>query len=514
MFLRSLPRSFWGILLAALIVRFIVAVVAPHPGISDSNHYYNLARNLADGRGFVIDYIWQYHTPPLDVTHPTDYWMPLPALAPAVMLSLFPDQLLAALIPSVIVGTLIIALTYALAAHVGLGVDARILAMLGVVFLPEFVLNSARTDTTLLYVLFVGVAALMLYRGMNGQPWALFIAGMAAGLAQLSRQDAIMLAPAFVLTVIAYWRWGDWPLPWRHLLLIPLGWVLVLSPWLVRNYQTFGYLLPSGAGRTLFMTSFIDQFTYGRDLTLDHYLSWGWGNILSNIAVQALANVRMSYLLLDVLMPVTAFIGLGLIVARRERKILLMVVFPTLAVVGLFLSYSFLTPFHTQGGSFKKSYMLLIPFLSVVSAYAITQLIANRRLMFAVGWVGALFMLANAFQLIRSDFTLARAFNQSNADFVAEVAQYGDVNGDGEIIIMTQDPFMINYHGYRALMIPSDPRDMILEAAYRYNVDYIQMPADRAALDELYDGSQTDPRLELIRLNDPVYRLLKVVPPA
>ena len=50
----------------------LLALLAEHPGLFDPNHYYNLARNLVAGRGFVIDYIWQYHQAPVDVTHPID----------------------------------------------------------------------------------------------------------------------------------------------------------------------------------------------------------------------------------------------------------------------------------------------------------------------------------------------------------------------------------------------------------------------------------------------------------
>ena len=71
---------------------------------------------------------------------------------------------------------------------------------------------------------------------------------------------------------------------------------------------------------------------------------------------------------------------------------------------------------------------------------------------------------------------------------------------------------MLNYHGFYALMLPSDPRDMILEAAYRYDVDYIILPADRAALDALYNGAESDPRLPLVGSAGP-YQLLQVLPP-
>ena len=491
-------RLFWLILVLGFIVRLVAAALAPHPGIADPNHYYNLATNLAEGRGFVIDYIWQYHRLPADVTHPIDYWMPLPALPPALMLWLAPGSLFAALLPSVLIGTLLATLAYAAAWLADLDEPIRLLAMLGVIFLPEFVLNAARTDTTLLYVLCVGLCALAFYAGLRKRAFWLLLAGGFAGLAQLSRQDGILLAPSMLLCLLIYWRVASQKLPWRWLWLIPFGWLLVLAPWMLRNYELYAVLLPSGASRTLFMTSFIDQFTYGRTLDPQHYLDWGIGNIIGNITFQALANVRMSYFLLDVGLPIWVLLGgIGLLMQRdKQRETLLVLLLPLVMVLALFCFYSFLTPFHTQGGSFKKSYMLVIPFLSVVGAWALWQHVRPRWAAWAFGWVMAGLMLLNAVQLVRLDFDAARRFDSSIRELSAVLDERGDVNGDGETIVMTQDPYILSYYGYRALMIPSDPRDMILEAAYRYNVDYIILPSARSALADLEDADSAgdDPR--------------------
>ena len=103
----------WYVLLlvAGLLLRLGLALLATHPGLFDPNHYYNLARNLVDGRGFVIDYIWQYHQSPADVTHPIDYWMPLAAVWPAISMRVLGGSLLAALLPNILFSTALAALT-------------------------------------------------------------------------------------------------------------------------------------------------------------------------------------------------------------------------------------------------------------------------------------------------------------------------------------------------------------------------------------------------------------------
>ena len=77
------------LLLVGWLARLALALLAEQPGLFDPNHYYLLARNLVEGRGFVIDYIWQYQQQPADVTHPIDFWMPLAALYPAVGMRIF-----------------------------------------------------------------------------------------------------------------------------------------------------------------------------------------------------------------------------------------------------------------------------------------------------------------------------------------------------------------------------------------------------------------------------------------
>ena len=507
-----LTRWFWVILLLGFGVRLLAAGFAPHPGISDPNHYYNLASNLANGRGFVIDYIWQYHMPPDSVTHPIDYWMPLPAVWPAIGLYLAPDNLFVALIPSTVIGTLVVALAYGIASIVKATEAERLLTMAGVVFLPQYVLNSARTDTTISYILFIGLACLCFYRGLRYHPRWLLLTGIFAGLGQLSRQDSIIMAPAMVLSLFFYWYWGDSKkLPWRWLWLIPVGWIGVMLPWFWRNYSLYGVLLPGGASRTLFMTSFIDQFTYGRTLDLQHYLDWGLPNILKNIGFQALANVKTMYTLLDVLLPVSALAGFIGLLRKRKRERLLLMVLPMMMLLGLFSFYSFVTPFHTMGGSFFKSYQFIIPFFAMVGAWGLYTYLPSGWPVRLVGILMMGFTLLNAFDAVRLDFVAAARFDQSIIELKPVLDAAGDVNGDGEIIVMTQDPYMLNYHGYRALMIPSDPRNLILEAAYRYHVDYILLPAARPSLDDLFNQAERDPRL-LWQPATSRYQLLEIVP--
>lgn len=476
------------ILVLAFALRLVIAAHAPHPGIADPNHYYNLAQNLREGRGFVIDYIWQYHHPPGDVTHPIDHWMPLTAVWPALSQAVFGETLLTALLPSVVVGGLLPLLAWYIAGRLGAGGEARLFALVAAACIPEFILNSARTDTTIFYIWFVVLALLALYHQTS---LSLFLSGLLAGLAHLTRQDGLLLLVVFACYLLLYRR----SMPWRRLWLVPAGYLLVFGPWMLRNAAVLGELMPSGVSRSLFLTTIIDQYSYAGEFTLQTYLDWGLGNIIGKRLFEAAASVKLIYTLPGAVLSAAAAVGLVGMVSRRERDRLRLLSLPLLVLAGFFSFYTMLTPFLSQGGSFKKSYMALIPFLIGLGAVALERHIVAKwaRRLVMVFVCGML--LLDGLVLVKNDFAHTAGYLNTMQQVGETLRDAGDVNGDGEIIIMAQDPFMLNYLGFRALMIPNDPLDVILEVAARYGADYIMMPPARIALEPVYLDRLTDPRL-------------------
>jgi hypothetical protein len=489
-------RLLWplSILAAGFAVRLILASLAPHPGVADPNHYYNLAQSLRAGRGFAIDYIWQYHTPPADVTHPIDHWMPLTAVWPAASQTVFGDSLLAALLPSVVAGSLLPLLAYHFAGLLDGAREGRLFALAATACVPELILNSVRTDTTIFYACFVGLALVALYYGMTRRPAFLAFGGVCAGLAHLTRQDGLLLAVVFLLYLLVC---RD-QVRWRYLWLFPAAWLVVMAPWLVRNMLVLGEIMPSGAVRSMFLTTLIDQYSYARQFSLQTYLDWGIGNIVGKWAFEGAASIRLVYTLPGAVLTAAGALGLGeLILVKRDRQRLRLLAAPLIALGVVFGFYTFITPFLSQGGSFKKSYMALIPFLIALGAVTVERHIALRRARLALMALTCAMMLLDGLVLVRNDFSLASVHLNNMRAVKAALNAAGDINGDGEIIVMTEDPFMLNYVGFRALMTPNDDLETTLAVAERYRVDYIIMPTAREALAPIYMGEQADPRLTL-----------------
>lgn len=488
------------ICLAALALRLALLPFIQHPGIGDSNHYYNLGIFLAEGRGYTIDYIWQYNNPPADLVHPEDYWMPLTGLFPAASFRLFGVSVTAALLPFVLMGACIPALAYWAGRQFGISEGAALFAAAAAAVLPEFVLNSLRTDTTVPNLLLVGVSILLLTRGLRRGGILNFAgSGLVAGLAYLVRSDSSLLLPMFVVTLLVYWRWGKaisaQPRRWWYAALVPLVALLVALPWSLRNLDLTGTISTPKLDYMFYLTDFRDHWVYSTELNLDTLLaSQTPAQLIGKRLFEMAASAKLLYTQLDVFLAVAVFGGLLLLLRARDREKWLALA-PTLILLGgVFVFYTILVPFKSEGGSFKKEYLTVIPLLLPLAGYALEKAVTDQRMRLGVMALALLFTGANAVELVRADARFAANYLNTMQGVAAQAQALPDTNGDGEIILMAQDPFMLRYVGIRSVMIPMENRDVILEVARRYGVDYIMLPPDRPALDAVYSGTETDPR--------------------
>ncbi len=485
------------IVLGALLLRVILAQWVSHPGIGDPNHYYNLGRFLVDGRGFIMDYVWHYNDPPPagTLTGPFDHWMPLTGVLAAAGMSLFGTGVLAALLPFMLFGAALCVIGYLAARQFGCGEGASLFVAAACAVLPEFLLNSVRTDTAIPNTVFVCASILLLVHGLrHDRPWAYIASGVLAGLAYLTRNDVILLLPMLVVTLLIYAWWGRLRRAYLALLM-PLALVVVAAPWLLRNMQEIGYLTTRETAFMYFFTEQRDHYAYDTTFTLETMLAAQTpAQLIGKRLFELAAGVKLMYTTLDVFLPVAVFGGLLLVIAARDRDRLLVIAPTLLLVLGALVFYAVLVPYKAQSGSFKKVYLTVIPLLLPLAGYALERAVQDVRIRAGVMVVALAFTAANGVELVRADATFTRAYDDHIAQ-VAETAQsLPDTNGDGEIILMVQDPFMLRYHGIRSVMMPMNSRDKVLEVVQRYRVDYIMMPPDRPTLDAIYLGTDADPR--------------------
>ena len=107
------------ICIGALIFRLLLLQFVNFPGIADPNHYYNMGVRLVEGHGFTINYIWQYNDNYASIVHPDDYWMPLTGVLAALPMSLLGIGVHQALLPFILIGSVLPAIAYAAARQFG-----------------------------------------------------------------------------------------------------------------------------------------------------------------------------------------------------------------------------------------------------------------------------------------------------------------------------------------------------------------------------------------------------------
>jgi hypothetical protein len=107
-------RIHWLLLLAlALAVRLLAILPVHQPGYMDAAYSYDIALNLARGRGFVEPFLWNYLDNPTGLPHASHlYWMPLPTMLAWIGLTLLGQTYRAAQVPFAVLSALLPLVSY------------------------------------------------------------------------------------------------------------------------------------------------------------------------------------------------------------------------------------------------------------------------------------------------------------------------------------------------------------------------------------------------------------------
>ncbi len=512
-------RPLVALLALALAVRLLTAWFLRQPGYTDACYYAVGARQLAAGQGFSEPFIWNYLSPPDGLPQPGyRYWMPLAAMLGWLGMALFGGSFRAMQAPFVLLSALLPLLAYALAWDLTGRQKHAVLAGLLTVFPGFYAHVLVLPDNFAPFALAGGGCLWAAGRGLrDGRPLWFGLAGLAAGLGHLARADGLLLLGVALLAALA--GSGKKPslascfLPPASCFLPPafflplvscfLGYLLVMGPWLARNWQVFGTPLPGAGLRTAFLTTYDDLFAYGRPLTLPGYLAWGWGAILRSKGEALLLNLERLWVegLLIFLLPFTAA---GLWRLRRQR--LLWPFFLYLPL--LFGAMTFLFTFPGMRGGLFHSGGALLPFFFAAAGPGLEEALAwvARRFrpwqvrtawpVFSAGLVG-LALLVTALALGRAGL-FSGEWNRRGQGYAA-LGEWLDGQGEGAAVVMVGDSPAFTWHtGHPAIAIPNEPLDTILAVADRYGARYLVLDHTRPrTTDGLYQGETAHPRLKL-----------------
>lgn len=508
-------------------IRFLASVPQQVPQTFDEAYNYINAVTLVEGRGFVEDFIWNYLEPPDDIPHPGNlYWMPLTGIIAAagmLLLGLGYSSaqsgfiLLSALLPPA--GYLIAWQTTGNARHAW--IVALLMLFSGYYF--------GRWTTIESFTPFALAGMLMLWstaRSLDTQRigWAL-LAGAAAGLAHLARADGPLLLVVAGLALIARTlsaapAEGARLSPSRALSLLAAlvaAYLIVMLPWFLRNLQVIGAPLAPGGGKTIWLQSYDDIFSYARSIDARTYFDWGPGPILAS-KLWALQTNLQRLLGEQGLIFALPLAVVGWWRLRKETLFRVVLLYGVL----LFIAFTFVFTFPGPRGSWFHSAGVLLPFIFTAAVVGLDDVLEfigrwrpgwsepGARNFFSAWLVGMAVILTLLIYV-----PTARTSAQPPRPAYGEIADL--LRGKDATVMIGDPPAYLYLGGYRAVVVPNEPLEVLLDVAERYGAAYLVLDADHPLpLRAVYESPSSWSSLRLEQTFDdaegPVY-LFRIFPP-
>ncbi|MEZ5176167.1 MAG: glycosyltransferase family 39 protein [Acidimicrobiia bacterium] len=238
------------IVACGLALRVIWLLAAQPTPVSDFHAYRMLAEDLIDHRQ-------------LGYPARTSFYLPMQPAYLAVWMLVSRAATWLALAP-IVASTASVGLIYAIGRRIYATRQTALIAAALFAFVPMFVLFSPVLATEHLFVLLMLAAMLAVVTLGDGPPWLAVVAGGLAGLAMLTRGEAVFYIPALVLFVWVASGISSVTARIRTTLLIGLGVLVIIGPWYVRNALVAApdAGLSTGAGINFYFAH-NDSGTYG-----------------------------------------------------------------------------------------------------------------------------------------------------------------------------------------------------------------------------------------------------------
>jgi hypothetical protein len=532
-------RDWIALLALSLIIRVLAIFPVQQPGYMDAAYSYDIALHLARGQGFTEPFIWNYLDNPSGLPHPSHlYWMPLPTLLAWIGLKTLGQSYRAAQVPFAIVSALLPLVSYWVAVQITGYRRHGWLAGLLTLFSGFYVLYWGHTDNFTLFALVGSLSLVAAWRAnqaqktnhqsLKTQGWAV-AAGALVGLAHLSRADG----PLLLIVIGLVWGQSlvsnyqsqqikgtrDWILEMRKFLWLVLGYILVMLPWFARNWMVIGAPLPAAGTQTMWLTTYDDLFSYGRQLSLQAYLAWGWDNILRS-KLDALWLNTQTVLAVFCMVFLAPLVIVGWWRLRRHLLFQLAAWYSVLLFIAMTLVFTFPGP---RGGLFHSGGALL-PFIFTAALVGLDVLVewaAARRQgwdprlakqVFGVGLVG-LALLVSGFLYYRGTVVDRRWQGEDTA--YSRLVDWLSARGEGQAVVMVGDPPGYWYYGGGpSVVVPNEPVETVLAVANRYGARYLVLDRNRPRpLVSVYEGIEHHPALILVETLPGDVRVYRVAPP-
>ena len=271
------------LLLISLLVFLVIAKIQTVPGYMDADYYFLGGRQLAIGEGFTEPVLWNYLDDPTGLPHPSHaYWMPLASILAALGMRMtgvptFAMGKIGFLGLAIMIPWVTATLSFQITGNRHWAFGSGILAIASGFYLPYI----TTTDTFSISMVLGGFLFLTLPKLFDYKSWAVLVAGLISGMLHLSRVDGILWLPVLTIVVIlVYYKTGPRKII-VNLFIFILGYLLIMAPWMIRNFSLFGSILSPGGSKTLWLTNYDQLYSYPPELiTFTNWWASGVGDIV------------------------------------------------------------------------------------------------------------------------------------------------------------------------------------------------------------------------------------------
>lgn len=476
--------------LTALAVRALTGSLFPDPAFPDPLYYVNVARQIAAGEGFRVDYLWSFVEVggrlPVEGVLPVPsnaHWMPLASIVQVPFIWLLGPTPTASGLPFWLAGAAVAPLTWWIGVDAGLTRFQAGAAAVLVIAPGGLVLYTAQPDNFALFMLTGSLALWLCARGLRGSRRAFAAGGLVVGLAFLSRTDGLLLGIPFALAfLIDLTR----PRParrvgWLTAGLCAAGFALIASPWLARQVAVFGSVSPSASnGRILWAASHDDIFSVTSETSPASLLARGIEPLIVDRA-GGLGAALVLFAILPLVGALVPFLVTGL--ASRWRQ----VDFAPWSIytAALLAATGSLFAIYVTHGFFIHSMVALVPHayvLVIVGIESMASAVARRRKdwnpiratrAMTLMLVGAV-MVAS----VGATITTLRSWRHEHDQRAPILAALQEHAQPGDRV-MTPDPGAYRYHGgWHGVPTPNDPLAIVEHAARIYQVRWMALERD------------------------------------
>jgi len=525
-------RQYFILFILNLSLLLLVIQFQDVPGYMDADYYYATGVQLAEGKGFTQNFIWNYLDEPQGLPHYSHtYWMPLPSLLTAAgivlwgsanfQLSRFFFVVLAGFFP------LLVSFGYE---KLFKRSEGAFIAGLFAVFPGFYVIYLTLTDTfmptLLLGFAYFLVAFSEFFQKKKGKVQILkySILGIISGLFHMTRADGLLWLAATIL-LLGIEIFNEYSIKKKCIerqvifdflpfIFLIAGYLVVTTPWYMRNLNTFHMIFPPGNSKALWLVDYNQTFVYpASELSFESWLEAGMKTNLTIRVNSLLANLK-TVLAVQGEVFLFPFILLGLWELRAKP----IIKFVSIFWLALLLFMSFVFPFAGSRGGFLHSGIAFQSIFWMAGSVGLFKFISfgsKRR-----GWKNteATLVFSSGFVIIAASMTVILFYSRViGEDFQSpiwdfswnrykNVEQYLIEKADKDDVVMVNNPPGYESANNRgAVVIPYADLDTILQVAKRYDVSYLILDENYVpALRELYLQPQNTKGLTFLVVIDQI----------